>query len=265
MTLYQWERTEDRRSKFAYLLDVDHVDEHFEWNVLKDTILHDNVTMLKGSGDFRSQECVNLLDQADIVVTNPPFSLFREYFKQLMDHNKQFLIIGSRNAITYKDIFPHIKDNKVWLGCWTKRLTFKVVVGDESHRSNRTVADDGTILQTLGIACWFTNLEHHVRNEELILTASFEKNPGMYRRYDNIDAIEVGKVKDIPYDYDGVMGVPISYLDHHCPTQFELIGNSAPYWVNNQDIIGKSEEPIKGVCIDGKEIFKRLFIRKVIK
>ena len=172
---------------------------------------------LKGDGDFRSNECIELLKQADIIVTNPPFSLFREYVDQLMKYDKKFLIIGNKNAITYKEVFRYIKENKIWLG----------------YNSVKTFVNNKNELQHFGNVGWFTNLPVSKRNEDLILYKRYYKteedknNPNYtnpdYPKYDNYDAIEVSKVVDIPIDYDGVMGVPITFLDKYTPKQFEII------------------------------------------
>lgn len=163
------------------------------------------ITELQGNGDFRSEECIEFLKQADIVCTNPPFSLFREYVAQLMEYKKSFLIIGNQNAITYKEIFPLIKDNKLWLG-------YNMV--KEFVKPDKTT-------QSFGNVGWFTNIPHKKRNTPLILYKeySIKDNP----RYDNYNAINVSKVIEIPKDYDGVMGVPITFLDKYCPDQFEII------------------------------------------
>ena len=157
--------------------------------------------------DFRSEECIELLKQADIVVTNPPFSLFREYIDQLVKYDKQFLVVGNMGAVSYKNIFPLVKDNKIWLG-WNN--------GPKEYGK-----PDGT-KQKLGNTGWFTNLKHNKRNEELFLFRSY--SPAKYPKYDNYDAINVDKVADIPKDYDGYMGVPITFLDKYNPDQFEIIG-----------------------------------------
>ena len=174
---------------------------------------HNEWTPLEGDGDFRSKESVDLLKQSDIVVTNPPFSLFREYIKQLVDCDKKFLIIGSMNALKYANIFPLIKDNKIWLGVSSGAKTF--------------IKPDGTE-QKMGNTCWFTNLDHGRRHQPLPLMTKAEiikfvtKKP--FQKYDNYDAIEVSQVKNIPSDYSGAMGVPISFLDKYDPEQFEIIG-----------------------------------------
>ncbi|MDQ3713084.1 MAG: adenine-specific methyltransferase EcoRI family protein [Acidobacteriota bacterium] len=159
----------------------------------------------KGNGDFRSEECIELLKQSDIVVTNPPFSLFREYVTQLAESGKKFLIIGNHNAITYKEIFKLLKDNKMWLG-YTQPVAF-VVPDDYEMREVRSWRDEnGTNWRSLGNACWFTNLDIAKRHEDLILYKNF--NSKEYPEFDNYNAIEVSKVANIPVDYEGVMGVP---------------------------------------------------------
>jgi len=174
---------------------------------------------LKGDGDFRSRECIELLKQADIVVTNPPFSLFREYVAQLMEYDKKFLIIGHQNAIHYKEIFPLIKQNKVWLGYGFK--------GGATHFISQyeDVATAGNhkkgMIRVSGVQ-WFTNLEIKKRHENIILYRHY--TPEDYPHYDNFDAIDVGKTEDIPCDYDGVMGVPDTFLEKFNPDQFEIIG-----------------------------------------
>lgn len=178
---------------------------------------------LRGDGDFRSAECVELLKQADIVVTNPPFSLFREYVAQLMEYDKKFLIIGNVNAITYKEIFPLIKDNKMWLGYGFNGGNAYFKIPDDARTDYAAgVYNEGTGLVKFRNCAWFTNLDIRKRHEDLILYRHY--SPEEYPKYDNYDAIEVGKTADIPCDYDGVMGVPITFLDKYNPEQFEIIG-----------------------------------------
>ena len=177
---------------------------------------------LKGDGDFRSDECIELLEQADIVVTNPPFSLFREYVAQLVEYGKKFLIIGSRNAITYKEVFRLIKDNGIWLGYSTGDLEFQVPDHYPPKKHRYRMDEKSRKFYSLGNAGWFTNLDHKKRHEELILFKRY--SPEEYPHYDNYDAIEVGKVKEIPVDWAGVMGVPLTFLDKHNPDQFEILG-----------------------------------------
>ena len=175
---------------------------------------------LAGDGDFRSPECIALLEQADIVVTNPPFSLFREYVAQLVEYDKKFLIIGNKNAITYKEIFPLIKENKLWVG-WTPITGSRWFEVPPDYENKFIKCVDGKRLVPIK-AVWFTNLDHAKRHEPLILYRSY--SPNEYPHYDNYDAIEVSKTCDIPADYDGVMGVPITFLDKYCPEQFEILG-----------------------------------------
>ncbi len=178
------------------------------------------ITPLAGDGDFRSPECVELLKEADIVCTNPPFSLFREYVAQLVQYKKKFLIIGNMNALTYKEMFPLIRENKVWMG---------VVGGSRSYRvpDNTPIGkrgcyeDGGQKFVKLGNTCWFTNMNHKKRNQPIDLIALYD--PDKHLAYDNYDAINVDSVKDIPEDYPGVMGVPITFLDKYCPRQFEIL------------------------------------------
>ena len=192
------------------------------------------LTTLKGNGDFRSDECIELLKEADIVVTNPPFSLFREYVAQLMEYKKKFLIIGNKNALTYKEIFPLIKENKIWIGF---------------NSPNEFIRPNGTITKNVaGLTRWFTNLEVSKRHENLTLYKKY--NPEEYPKYDNYDAIEVSKVAEIPYDYEGAMGVPITFIDKYNPEQFEIIkfrkGN------DNKDL-----------SVNGKCPYFRIIIRRI--
>lgn len=185
---------------------------------------HENeLTELEGDGDFRSDECLALLDEADIVVTNPPFSLFREYVATLMEHDKKFIIIGNSNAITYKEVFPLIMQNKLWLGVTrsgTGSMWFRIM-DDFPVKSGQKV-ENGVRYQTIGNSAWFTNLDVKKRHEEMILVKRY--TPDDYPHYDNYDAIEVSKILDIPLDYSGVMGVPITFLGKYNPDQFEIVG-----------------------------------------
>jgi hypothetical protein len=190
------------------------------------------VKKLKGDGDFRSKECIDLLKQADIVVTNPPFSLFREYLAQLIEYDKKFVIVGHQNAITYKEIFPLIKENKMWLGYGFKGGAAHFI---NKHYEDYAAAGDHKegMIRVSGVV-WFTNLDISKRHENLILYKKYR--PEEYPKYDNYDAINVDVTKDIPDNYDGVMGVPITFLDKYNPEQFEIItmstmsGISANHW-----------------------------------
>lgn len=203
------------------------------------------ISLLKQHGDFRSTECIELLKQADIVVTNPPFSLFREYLGQLMQYKKKFVIVGHQNAITYKEVFPLIKENKVWLGYGFKGgaahffSPYEDIATATDHRKD--------MIRVSGVN-WFTNLEIPKRNEEMDLVCRY--SPEEYPVYDNYEAIDVSRTADIPCNYPGVMGVPVTFLDKYCPEQFEIIGNE--YDLN----IPKGRGYIKG-----KRMYSRIFIR----
>ncbi|TMC49247.1 MAG: modification methylase [Chloroflexi bacterium] len=203
------------------------------------------VTRLEADGDFRSPESVALLDEADIVVTNPPFSLFREYVGQLIEHNKHLLIIGSKNAITYASIFRLIMDNRLWLGHGFNNGNAYFRVPD-SYKGNFV---DGVFDETTGLVKfrnvgWFTNLDTTKRHEDLILYKTYD--PDEYPTYDNYDAIEVARVADIPCDYDGVMGVPLTFLDMHNPDQFEIVGLSGSDDYPMTKKYGKKERVVDG-------------------
>ena len=179
---------------------------------------------LKGDGDFRSQECIELLKQSDIVVTNPPFSLFREYVSQLIEYDKKFIILGNSNAITYKDIFRLIKEDKIWLGpsIHSGDVEFMVPKEYEIRSKSLRIDEQGNKFIRVPSIRWFTNLDYKERHEDLILYKNY--TPEEYPKYDNYDAINVDKTKEIPMDYDGYMGVPITFLDKYNPDQFEIIG-----------------------------------------
>ena len=178
---------------------------------------------LEGDGDFRSKESIELLKQADIVVTNPPFSLFREYVAQLIEYDKKFIIVGSFNAITYKEIFKLIKENKMWLGHGFKGGNAYFKTTHTTDEFAKGVYDKNTGLVKFRNITWYTNIEIAKRDEELILFKKYTSSE--YPKYDNYEAINIAKTKDIPIDYDGVMGVPITFLDKYNPSQFEIIGS----------------------------------------
>lgn len=180
------------------------------------------LTELDGDGDFRSAECLALLDESDVIVTNPPFSLFREYVSTLLEHNKHFIIIGSQNAITYKEFFPLLMQNKVWLGYGNGDMSFKVPEYFEPRETRFWVDDDGQKWRSLGNIAWFTNLDIRKRHEKMILVKRYDSSK--YPNYDNYEAIEVSKTADIPCDFPGVMGVPITFMYKYNPEQFDIIG-----------------------------------------
>lgn len=212
------------------------------------------VIPLNGDGDFRSEESIELLRQADIVVTNPPFSLFREYVAQLIAYDKKFLIIGSQNAITYKETFSLIKDNQIWLGYKSGDMEFKVPDHYEPRETRYRQDETGQKWRSFGNICWFTNIDISKRHEDIILYKTYEGNEQDYPKYDNYDIINVDKVADIPMDYDGIMGVPITFINKYNPNQFEILGiaNSAR-WIGHECY----------TLIDGKKIYNRVIIRRV--
>jgi hypothetical protein len=213
------------------------------------------VTQLDSNGDFRSQECIAILNEADIVVTNPPFSLFSDYVKQLAHSNKKFLIIGHQNAITYKDVFPLIKEKKMWLGYGFKRNMAHFIAPHYEDTAADADHKEGMI-RVSGVV-WYTNIDHTKRHEEMILVKRYLGNEATYPTYDNHNAIEVSKAVDIPMDYAGAMGVPVTFLAKHNPDQFKIIGCSYSYG-----------EPVgyhklgagHAAVVDGITLYKRLFI-----
>lgn len=218
----------------------------------------------KGDGDFRSAECIELLKQADIVVTNPPFSLFTDYMGQLAKYDKKFLVLGNKNAVTYKEVFQFFKENKLWIGVtpMSREIYFDVNQDfiEESLAKNRNrtiVVRDGKYMAR-SPSIWFTNLDHKKRHEELILYKKY--SPDEYPKYDNYDAIEVGKTECIPEDYDGVMGVPITFLDKYNPEQFEIIDAIGRYSMTK----GPTPETQGKYLTDvnGQHKFARILIRR---
>lgn len=212
---------------------------------------------LKGDGDFRSPECIELLKQADIVVTNPPFSLFREYVSQLIDYDKKFIIVGNQNAITYKEIFKLIKDNKLWLGFGFNR--------NMAHFVNKHYIDYASdldhkegMIRVSGVV-WYTNIDISKRHEELILYKTY--NEVDYPSYDNYDAIEVSKTKDIPMDYNGAMGVPITFMDKYNPDQFEIIWTTDRGGDGMLEDYKKKHDRFDAPVVKGKGIYKRILIK----
>ena len=205
---------------------------------------------LEGDGDFRSGECIELLKQADIVVTNPPFSLFRQYVAQLIEYDKKFLIIAHQNALKYKEIFPLIEDKKVWLGYGFRGGAAHFIAPNYEDYAVSGDHKEGMV-RVSGVV-WFTNLDHKKRHEELILYKRY--SPEEYPKYDNYDAVNVNKVAEIPYDYDGEMGVPITFLNKYNPDQFEIIGLDRP-------IMSKLTGKVSCFFLNGKELYSRIVIR----
>ena len=220
------------------------------------------IVYLKSDGDFRSQECIDILKQADIVCTNPPFSLFREYIAHLIEHDKKFIIIGNKNTISYKEIFKLIKENKVWIGVtpMSKDMLFDVpksyadeFVATKSKGSGYRIVDG--VIKGRTQSVWFTNLDFPKRHEDLILYKKYNKTD--YPKYENYDAIEVSKTKDILIDYKGKMGVPISFMDKYNPDQFDIIGLAA------------DKREINNVFVQGKPVYldeqHKKFVGMVLK
>jgi hypothetical protein len=213
--------------------------------------------LLKSSADFRSEESIAKLKEADVVVTNPPFSLFREYIAQLIEHDKKFLVIGNQNAITYKETFKLIKESKIWLGAKNNlSMVYKSPYKNILEANRKYVAakgfDPDKYIKVPAVN-WYTNIEHNKRHEDLILYKEFNEED--YPRYDNYDAINVDKIKDIPCDYFGVMGVPITFLDHHNPDQFEIIGFMASTKITKFNF--------GYPYIDKKKKYARILVRRI--
>lgn len=217
------------------------------------------VTPLYGDGDFRSQECIDILNEADIVVTNPPFSLFTEYVAQLASYDKKFIIIGNQNAITYKGVFPLIKDNRMWLGYGFKRNMAHFIAPHYQDTASDADHRDGMI-RVSGVV-WYTNLDHNKRHEEMILVQRYQGNEPDYPSYDNYDAIEVSRTQNIPMDYKGVMGVPITFLTKYNPKQFEIIGATESEGTGFSCGLWKSHSNVAQAIVNGQRVYKRLFIR----
>ena len=209
-----------------------------------------------GSGDFRSKNCIDYLKQADVVVTNPPFSLFREYVAQLMEYDKKFIIIGNGNAVTYKEIFPFIKENKLWIGVSKGiggKFTFAV---PPTYEGKFVSVVDGQRIAQVNNACWFTNVPHSKRNTPMTLYKTYSEEK--YPKYDNYDAIE-SKTDEIPVDYNGVIGVPITFLDKYCPEQFEILGMMSG---GKGDGLVNGDDDRAKFFINNKGVYARILIRK---
>ncbi len=219
---------------------------------------------LQGDGDFRSPECIELLKQADIVVTNPPFSLFREYVGQLIEHQKKFLVVGTWNAITYRDIFKLIQSDNLWIGVNSNRNFSGFIVPEHYplHGTEARLDEHGNRVVSSNNTCWFTNLENAKRHEDLPLFRTFD--PEEHPEYDNYHAIEVNQVVNIPVDYEGVMGVPITFLNKYNPDQFEIVGSDADVKEGLLPELVKSswDGKIDRAYLNGKRMYARLFIRR---
>lgn len=229
------------------------IDEEVSDTVIKKVLRRNGVVKeLQGSGDFRTEECIEYLKECDICCTNPPFSLFSDLFSLLVKFDKKFLLIGNQNAITYKEIFPYIKENKAWVGYKFGDMAFRVPADTQPRKTRFWIDETGQKWRSLGNAMWLTNLDTQKRHQELKLTQNY--NPDNYPKYDNYNAINVRKVVEIPMDYDGIMGVPITYLKYHNESQFEIVGE-ANHGSDNEFDLFKPK-------VNGKELFKRILIRR---
>lgn len=240
----------------GYVLDItkfsDNVevfDDLFIYNYLKET---KSIKRLEEDGDFQSKECIKYLKESDIVVTNPPFSLFKEFFALLMKYKKKFLIVGGQNALTYKEIFPFIMNNEVWTGYQFGDMKFRVPTDTKPRKTRYWVDETGQKWRSIGNAMWLTNLDTELRHRKIEFTKKYNKKD--YPKYDNYDAINVRTINDIPCDYDGIMGVPITIINRYNKDQIEIIGEANHGSDNEYDLFKPT--------INGKEIFKRILIRR---
>ena len=229
--------------KYGKILDITEINDNFN--------LNKSVKWLKGNGDFQSDECTELLKECDIVVTNPPFSLFKKFILQIMKHNKKFLVIGNQNALTYKEIFPLVQSNQIWTGYKFGEMKFRVPANSEPRSTRYWVDETGQKWRSLGNAMWLTNLDNERRHETLKLFHKF--NPQIHQKYDNFDAIHVRNITEIPFDYKGIMGVPITIINRYNSDQFEIVGEANHGCDNEFDFFKPT--------INGKETFKRILIR----
>ena len=255
----EWKEEEEEPKRIAHKLVITEVkdmngDGAVDMTDVEILIKNDkNVLTQLQTGDFRSEECIELLREADIVVTNPPFSLFREYVAQLMEYEKKFLIVGNVNAISYKEIFPLIRDNKLWLGpsITSGDRKFRVPEDYALNAAGCGIDEKGIrFIRVKGVR-WFTNLDHNKRHEFIDLVCRY--SPEEYPHYDNYDAINVDKTLEIPCDYSGIMGVPITFLDKYNPKQFEILGIDR--YIEDNPIPGKR------FTINNKEVYARILIR----
>jgi hypothetical protein len=268
LSLFDYENEENKTTKSPHKIEITEMADENASDMkglpLVEYILRNrknSLTRLQGDGDFRSPECIEILKEADVVVTNPPFSLFREYVSQLVEYNKKFLIIGNVNAISYKEIFQLIRGNKIWLGTDNGGTKwFQVPPHYDIKTETRIKIENGIKYFSMGSIMWFTNLDHKKRHEELILFRKYD--PSEYPKYDNYDAINVSKYIDIPVDYDGAMGVPVTFLDKYNPDQFEIL--SCNDIKTNEKTAFKEHGLIKDKdgTINGKPVYVRIVIRR---
>ncbi len=259
----------DKRKR-AYKIEINEIDDYNEDGAVDLTDIEyliknkkNSLKLLKGDGDFRSNECIELLKQSDIVVTNPPFSLFREYLAQLMEYKKKFLIVGNQNAITYKEVFTILKSNEIWLGVKNGDMSFRVPDYYEPKATRFWIDSKGQKWRSLGNICWFTNLDILKRHEKLILYKKY--SPEEYPKYDNFDAINVDKVADIPVDYKNLMGVPITFMNKYNPEQFIIVDALNRYALldsqgTNDDVQSRHSHTCN---INGKATYYRIVIKSL--
>jgi hypothetical protein len=275
LSLFDEESEENKTTKSPHKLEITEVsDENKDGSAdLADVALllkngKNNLERLKGDGDFRSAECIEILKEADIVVTNPPFSLFREYVTQLIEYNKKFLVVGNMNALTYKEIFPLIKENKLWLGSDNGGTKwFQVPPHYDIKTETRIKVENGIKYFSMGSIMWFTNLDHKKRHEEIILFRKYTQAD--YPKYDNYDAIEVSTYRDIPADHFGLMGVPISFLDKYNPSQFEIIGlandkrdDNLAFIKGTPTYLDEGHKSFVGMVLNKKATYARIIIKR---
>ena len=247
----------EKLSNNGFVFSVDHVDgkpnEIVDDNIIYSLLLQkDSIKQLNGNGDFRTEECIEFLKECDICCTNPPFSLFSELFELVMKFKKKFLLIGNQNAITYKNIFPYIIENKVWVGYRFGDMSFRVPSNTKPRNTRFWVDSTGQKWRSLGNVMWLTNIDIEKKLLKIDLTKKYNSNS--YMKYDNFDGIDVSRVADIPLDYFGVMGVPITYLKYHNDFQFEILGEANHGSDNEFDLFKPT--------VNGKEVFKRILIRR---
>lgn len=245
----------EKNESHGKLLDISNVakkDHELTDEEIKQVIAENKIKVLKGDGDFRSEESIEYLIKADIVVTNPPFSLFRDYVPLLMRYDKKFLIIGNMNAITYKEIFPFVKDNKMWLGYHNGEMEFKVPKDTKPRATRFWIDESGQKWRSMGNAMWLTNMDVNYRHKRMKINSKY--NPKKHPKFDNYDAIFVPTVRDIPSDYDGIMAVPVTILTKYNPDQYEIVGEANHGSDNEYDLF----KPI----VNGKLKYKRILIRK---
>lgn len=241
---------------YGYVLDVNKIELNGEYNfdnIYKYIKKEKMIRKLKSNGDFRSNECVKLLEESDIVVTNPPFSLFKEIVALIIKYNKNFLLISNQNALTYKEVFPLIQNNLVWTGYQFGEMKFRVPNSSPARKTRYWVDENGQKWRSLGNAMWLTNLDIERRHRPIELKKKYSEQD--YPKYDNYDAINIRTINDIPYDYFGIMGVPITFINRYNSEQFEIVGEANHGSDNEYDLFKPT--------IDGKEIFKRILIRRI--